>query len=173
MILNVFPYYIVCNLFSNCSVEVALFPEMASPKFLLNFRELFKNLASRYAFDYPNHFRYRISWWKRDQYVNVIFRCFASIYLKIKMIRYLKKKLLYSWLNFFIKDLLSIFRAPNQMIFGFINCMARSFDIHAGILMGKHPFHKPYRNIPIRLCERPLSRFSSPTKGRSIQAHFS
>ena len=108
---------------------------MASPKFFLNFRELFKNLAARYAFDYPYYFRYRISWWKRNQYVNVIFRYFASIYLKIKMTRYLKKKLLYSWLNSFIKCLFSVFRAPNQMIFGFINRMARSFHIHAAILI--------------------------------------
>jgi len=151
MILNVFPYYIVCNLFSNCSVEITLFPKMASPKFIPNLRKLFENLTARYAFDYPNHFRYRVPWGKRNQYVNVIFRYFTSIYFKIKMTCYFKKKLLYSWLNFFIKDLFSIFRAPNQMIFGFINRMARSFDIHAGILMGKHPFYKPYRNILIRL----------------------
>jgi len=173
MMLYIFSYNIVRNLFSNCSIEISLFPKVSSPKLFFNFWELFKNFTTRYAFDYPNHSRYRVSWGKRNQYVNVIFRYFTSIYFKIKMTCYFKKKLLYSWLNFFFKDLLSVFRTPNQMIFGFINRMACSFYIHAAILMGKHPLYKPYRKLPIRLWERLLSRFSSPTKGRSIQAHFS
>ena len=173
MMLNVFSYYIVCNLFSNCSEEITLFPKMTSPKFIRNFRELFKYLAARYAFDYPNHFRYRIPWGKRYQYVNVIFRYFTSIYFEIKMTCYFKKKLLYSWSNFFIKDLFSIFRTPNQMILGFINRMACSFQWHAVTLIGKHPFLKPHGKSPMRHEKWILSRFSSPTKGRSIQAHFS
>ena len=95
--LYIFPYNIVCNLFSNCSVEISLFPKVASPKLFLYFRELFKDFTARYAFDYPNHSRYRVSWGKRNQYVNMIFRYFTSIYFKIKMTCYFKEKLLHSW----------------------------------------------------------------------------
>ena len=144
MIFNVIPYHIIGNLFSNCSVEISLFPKVASPKLILNFRELVKNLAARYTLYYPYHFRYRVSWGKRNQYVNVIFSHCTSIYFKIKMTGYFIKKLFYSWLNVFNKYLFPIFRAPDQMVFGFINRMACSFDTHAGILMGMYPFYKPY-----------------------------
>jgi hypothetical protein len=36
------------------------------------------------------------------------------------------------------------------MILGFINRMACFFQTHAGILRGKQPFLKPYRNNPIK-----------------------
>lgn len=149
------------------------FALLASPKFFLNLRELIENLTARYTFQYSNYFRHRISRWKRYQYVNVIFRDFTTVYFKIKMARYLKKKLLHPWTDFINKNLFPVFRTPDQMILGFINRMACSFQTHASILLGKQPSCKPYRKTPIRLVERPLSRFSSPTKGRSIQAHFS
>ena len=144
MMIDIPSYYVVCYLFSNCSVEISLLPKVASPKFILNFRELVKNLAARYTLDYPDHFRYRVSWGKRNQNVNMIFRHCTSIYFKIKMTGYFIKKLFYSWLNVFNKYLFPLFRAPDHMICGFINRMACSFDIHAGILMGTYPFYKPY-----------------------------
>jgi hypothetical protein len=59
------------------------------------------------------------------------------------------------------------------MILGLINRMACSFQWHAVNLIGKHPFLKPHGKSPMRHEKWILSRFSSPTKGRSIQAHFS
>ena len=86
-----------------------------------------------------------------DQYVNMSFRHFTSVYFKIKMTCYFNKKLLHSLLNIFFEDLFSIFRTPNHMIFGFISRMACSFHIHAAILVGNQPCYKPYRNTPTRL----------------------
>ena len=128
MMLYILPYHIVCYLFSHRSAEISLFPEMASPKFFLNFRELIENLTARYTFQYSNYFRYRISRWKRYQYVNVIFRYFTTVYFKIKMARYLRKKLLNSWTDFINKNFFPVFWASDQMILGFINRMVYFSD---------------------------------------------
>ena len=149
--LNIFPDNIVSYLFSNCYIEISLFPKVTSPKFFFYFRELLKNYTSRYAFYYSNNLRYRISWRKGYQYVNVIFRYFTSIYFKIKTTCDFIKKLLNSFLNIALKNLFSIFRTPYEMVFGFIYRMACSFNSHTAILMGKRPFYKPYRYNPIRI----------------------
>jgi hypothetical protein len=70
----------------------------------------------------------------------MIFRYFTTIYFKIKMAADLHKKLFYPWLDLFTQNLFSVFWTPNQMVGGFINCMARSFQAHATYLTGKAPF---------------------------------
>ena len=166
-------YYVVCYLFSNCSAEISLFPEMTTPKLFLNLWKLFEYLTARYTFQNPYYFGYRISGRERQQYMNMIFRNFTSVYLKIKMVCYLNKKFSNSILNATSEDLFPVFRTPDQMIFRFINRMTCSFDIHAGHFIWKAVFPQALKKSPIRLEKSHLSRFSSPTKGRSIQAHFS
>lgn len=140
MIIYILPYYIVCDLFSDCSAEIPLFPKMSSPQFFLNLRKFFEYLTSRYTFQYPYDSRYRISGWKRQQHMDMIFSNFTSIYLKIKMVCYLYKKLFNSILNFLFENLFPIFRTPDQMIFRFINRMTCSFNIHASYFIWKGVF---------------------------------
>ena len=140
MMLYIFPYHIVCYLFSNCSVEISLFPEMTTPKLFLNLRKFFEYLAARYTFQNPYYFGDRISGRERQQYMNMIFRNFTSVYLKIKMVCYLNKKFFNSILNATSEDLFPVFRTPYQMIFRFINRRTCSFYIHAEHFIWKDVF---------------------------------
>lgn len=151
MMLYIFPYHIICNLLSYCSEKISLLPKMTTPKLFFNPWKLFENLTSRNTFNYSYNLGNRISWRKRNQYVNMIFSHFTTVYLKIKMTGDLKKKLLYPLTNFINKNFFSVFWAPNQMVLGFINCMTRSFQAHAFIVLGKHPFLKPCRKKTTRL----------------------
>ena len=133
-------YYVVCYLFPNCSVEISLFPEMTTPKLFLNLRKFFEYLTARYTFQNPYYFRDRISGRERQQYMNMIFRNFTSVYLKIKMVCYLNKKFFNSILNATSEDLFPVFRTPDKMILRFINRMTCPFDIHARHFIWKAVF---------------------------------
>jgi len=173
MILNIFSYHIIGDLLSNCSIKIPLFPKMTSPKLFFHFWEFFENLTTRYTFQNTYDSRNGILRRKRNQNVNMIFGNFTTVNFKIKVTRYLHEKFFNPRAYFLCQYLFPVFRAPNQMILGFINRMACSFQWHAVILIEKHPFLKPHRKSPMRHEKWILSRFSSPTKGRSIQAHFS
>lgn len=173
MVLNIVPYHIIGDLLSNCSIKISLFPEMAAPKLLLHSWVFLENLTTRYAFQNPYYFRDRIPRGKGKQNVNMLLGNFTSVYFKIKMTRYLNEKFFDPRAYFFTQYLFPVLRAPNQMILGFINRMARSFKGHADSLIGNYPFLKPHAKSPMRHEKWILSRFSSPTKGRSIQALFS
>ena len=151
MMLYIFPYHIIRDLLSDCSKEVPLLPKVASPKFLFRLGKFFENSTARDTLNYSNYFGNRIPGWKRNQQVNMVLCYFAAIYFKIKMARDLFKKLFYPCANFFNQDFLPVFRVPDQMVLGFINRMARSFQAHAGMLKGKPPFLKPCRKYPARL----------------------
>jgi len=150
MVLYIIPYHIISDLLSCCSIEIALFPEMTSPKPLLHFRKFPENIAARNTLQNSNYPRNRIPRRERNQYVNMVLRYLTTVYFKIKMASYLIKKLFYPWANFCNEDFFSILRAPYEMILGFIHCMACSSQAHAVILLEKQPFLKTYSNIPIR-----------------------
>jgi hypothetical protein len=150
MMLYIFPYDIISDLLSHGSIEIPLFPKMSSPKLLLNFRKFLENLTSGNTLQNSNHSRNRIPWRKRNQYVNMVLTYFTAIYFKIKMARYLFKKLSYSRANLLNKNLFPLFRTPDQMILSFINCMACCSQTHAVILWGNQPFLKPYGKSPIK-----------------------
>jgi hypothetical protein len=173
MILNIFSYYIIGDLLSKCSIKIPLFPKMTSPKLLLYFWEFFINFTSRYTFQNSYDSGNGILRRKRNQNVNIIFGNFTAVNFKIKMTRYLNEKFFNPWSYFLFEYLFSVFRAPDQMILSFINRMACCFQCHAVILIGKHPFLKSHGKSPMRHGKWILLRFSSPTKGRSIQALFS
>ena len=173
VIFDIFPYHIIGDLLTNCSKKISLFPKMTSPEFFLYFWKFFKNLTARYTFQNPYDFRNGIPWWKRNQNMNMVFGNFAAVDFKIKMTRYLNEKFFNPRSYFLCQYFFPVFRAPDQMILCFINRMACSFQCHAVTLIGKHPFLKPHGKSPMRHEKWILSRFSSPTKGRSIQAHFS
>ena len=140
MMIYIPSYYIICYLFSNCSVEVSLFPKMTTPKLFLNLWKFFEDLTTRYTFQNAYHFGYRISGRERQKYMDMIFRYFTSVDLKIKMLCYLNKKFFNSILDVKCKNLFPVFRTPDQMIFRFINRMTCSFYIHAEHFIGKAVF---------------------------------
>jgi hypothetical protein len=146
---SIFPYDIISDLLFHSSIKIALFPKMTSPKLLLNFRKFLENLTSGNTLQNSTHSRNRIPWRKRNQYVNMVLTYFRAIYFKLKVARYLFKKLSYSQANLLNKDLFPLFRTPEQMILSFINCMACCSPAHTVIVWGNHPFLKPYRNHPI------------------------
>ena len=173
MFFNIIPNHIIGDLFSNCSIKITLFPKMPSPELFLYFWKFFKNLTARYTFQNAHDFRNRVPRRKRKQNVNVFFGNFATVNFKIKMTRYLNEKFFNPRAYFLTQYPFPVFRAPDQMILGFINRMACFFQWQAVTLIGKYPFLKPHGKSPMRHEKWILSRFSSPTKGRSIQAHFS
>jgi hypothetical protein len=58
------------------------------------------------------------------------------------MVGYLNKKFAHSLLNINSEYLFPILRAPDQMIFSFINRMTRPFNIHAEYFIWKAPLPK-------------------------------
>lgn len=84
MLLNVLPYDSVSHMFSDCCEEVSLFPKMTPPQLLFDLWKLLENLTAGYAFQNSNYLRNRVSRWKRNQDVNVVFCNLALLYLKIK-----------------------------------------------------------------------------------------
>ena len=151
MMLYIFPYHIISDLFSECSKEVPLLPKVASPKFLFRLGKFFENCTARDTLNYSNYFGNRIPGWKRNQEMSMVLCYFTAVYFKIKMAGDLFKELLHPCANSFNQNFFPVFRTPDQMILRFINRMARSFQAHAGILKGKPPFLKPCRKYPARL----------------------
>ena len=146
MAFNIFSYYFVSYLFTNCSKEISLLPKVTTPQFLFDLWKLFKNFAPRNALQYPNNFCYRIPGWKRYQNVNMIFCNLTSINLKIKMLANLFENLFCTLADIFCNNFSSILWAPNQMILSFIYRMTCSLQAHAYMVGGKQYFLKPYRN---------------------------
>lgn len=150
MVLNIISDDLVSYMLTHCSEKISLFPKMATPKFLLNSWKFFKNFTCGNTLQDSYYLCNRIPWWKRNQYMNMVFGYLTSINFKIKVNRDLIKNLLHPVPNVTNKDLLSVFRAPYQMVLSFINCMTCSSQNHAEILMGKQPLLKPPRHIPMR-----------------------
>ena len=123
---------------------------MAAPKLFLGFGEFLESLTAGNTFQNSIHSRNRIPRWKGNQYVNMILRYFPTVYLKIKMAGHLQKKPFCPWANFINKDLFPILWTPYQMVLGFTNRMACSFQAQAVILLGTHPFLKPCGKNPTK-----------------------
>ena len=72
--------------------------------------------------------------------MNMVLGYCTAVYFKIKMVSYLNKKFVHSLLNIISEYLFPVLRAPDQMIFSFINRMTRPFNIHAEYFIWKAPF---------------------------------
>ncbi len=128
MFLDIIFYNIICYLLTYSSKRISLFPKVTGPQFFFNLQEFLKNYTSRYPFQNSNYFSNRLSCWKKNQNMNMIFRNHTFFYFKIKLISYLIKNFLY-FLTISPMNIISIFRAQYKMIFCFINRMASNLRL--------------------------------------------
>ena len=142
MVLDIFFDKIFCYFVPHCSDKVTIFPKFASPQFLFYFREDLKNLSCRSPLKSLHYLRDRISRWKSQKYMHMIFSNFHCLYLKI--IR--RCDFFENCLNKFSKITpqypFPIFRGPYQMVSCIVHRITGSFNGHANILIDFKPFLK-------------------------------
>ena len=151
MFLNVLLNNIVCDLLTNSSKKVALFPKMASPKLFPYARVFFQYFTARYAFQNGHRLRNTIAWRKRYQKMYMIFRYLTLLYFEVKLTGDFIEKGFYPFTHLPCQYSFSVFRAPYQMVRRLINRMACSSQCHTVLLIGKRPFLNPHRLFPMSL----------------------
>ena len=155
MILNIALDQIRCNLISYRPYEISILPKFPSPQLLLYLRKLLKYLSRGNALQYPYYVRNRISRWKTQKYMDVIWSHPHLLNLKLMTLTYLTKYLLNSITYIFPPNPFSIFRRPEQMVLCVVNRMCRPSDCHAILI-----------SYSICLWQTHLS---SPSTGRGFQ----
>jgi len=131
MILNIIPNHLCCHLVANCSGKISIFPELSTPKLFLYLRMFMKYYAGTDTLQHPYHLGDTISGWKGRKDMNMVLCYLQGVYLKIVILGYLFKYLFCSISDVASQNPLSIFRSPNQMIFGVIDRMASPLQFHA------------------------------------------
>jgi len=151
LILNILPDQLRGYLVSLCPHKISITPKLPSPKLPLQPRKLLKYLLRTNTLQHLYNLCRRILGRGRKKYVNMINLNPHHINLKIILLRYLSKQLLYPLPQLFRQNVFPIFWNPNKMIFDVIDRMLRSFDYHAATISyfpclrheGFHPH--PYR----------------------------
>jgi hypothetical protein len=142
MVLNIFFDKIFCYFVAYCPNKVTIFPKFASPQFLFDIWEDLKNLSRRSPFKALHYLRNRISGWKSQKYVYVIFSNFHCLYLKIIRRCDFFKNRLNKFSKISTQYPFPIFRRSYQMVSCIVNHMTASFNCHANILIDSKPFLK-------------------------------
>jgi hypothetical protein len=163
MCINILTNYFLGNLVPNRAGKISIFPQFTSPQFFLYFGILLKYFTRADTLEYANNFSYRIFWRKRQKYMNMIFRYFHRIYLKLKILRNLFKQLLYSLPNLSSQYPFPIFRCPNKMIRAIIYCVTRSSYRHRPYLHLKNISRGGWSHMISYMVNH-----SSPPTGRGI-----
>ena len=139
MVLDIFFDKIFCYFVPHCPGKVTIFPKFASPQFLFYIWEDLKYLSCRSSLKSLYYLRNRISRWKFQKYVHMIFCNFHRLYLKF--IR--RCDLFENCLNKFSKISpqypFPILRGPYQMVSGIVHRMTGSLNGHANILIDFKP----------------------------------
>ena len=130
MILNIFSNHICSDFIANCADKIAIFPKFSTPKLLLYFWVFLKYYTRTYALQHSYDFRDTFPRWKRQTYMNMIFRNFQSVYCKIVVFSNLLKYFFHTILDITTHYPFSILRSPYQMVLRVIYRMARSFKFH-------------------------------------------
>jgi hypothetical protein len=151
LILNILPNQFRSYFVSHCPHKIPITPKLSRPKLLLQSRKLLKYLLRTDTLQNLYNFSRRILGRCRKKYMNMIHLDPHRINLKIILLRYFSKQLLYPLLQLLRQNLLPIFWNPNEMILDIIDCMLCSFNRHAATISyfpclrheGFHPH--PYR----------------------------
>lgn len=115
--------------------KVSVFPKLSRPQPALQRGERAEQFSRTDAFNNPHHLADRTFWGKRHQDMNMFNHHFELYDFKTIILTYLSDQLFRSFFDIFaLKDFLSIFRTPNQVVAGIVNRMTRSFDRHASLI---------------------------------------
>ena len=135
MIFNIFLNNVTSHAISDGTCEIAVFPQLPRPQSVLQRREHAEQFPGTDAFDDSNHLPNRMLWRKRQQNMNMLSTYFHLNEFKIIFFTYFADQLFRTFPDLVVvKDFLSIFRAPNQVIAGIINRMTRSLYCHAQLI---------------------------------------
>ena len=135
MMNNIFLNNVTSHAISDGTCEIAVFPKLPRPQSVLQRRKRAEQFPCTDAFDDSNHLPDRTLWGKRQQDMNMLNTDFHLNELKIIFFTYFTDQLFRTVPDLVVvKDFLSIFRAPNQVIAGIINRMTRSLNCHEWLI---------------------------------------
>jgi len=132
--LNIFSYHFCRYLVAYRSGEVSIFPQFPSPQLALHLWVLSEYCSRAQTLESTYHLRYRISWWKRTEKMNVIRTHFHLFYHNVILVSYLLKHLLYAARNHAFQYFLSILWRPYQMVRSVVGGVGCSSENHARIV---------------------------------------
>jgi hypothetical protein len=121
LVFNIFPNDISDNVISNTSDEIAIIPQLTSPKLLPKLGKFLEYLSGRYAFHYLYKLCWRIPRWCSHEYMHMVSLDPYRIYFKFIFLGYLFKDFFEIFCNFSIQYLFPILRYPHQMILQIVN----------------------------------------------------
>ena len=107
---------------------------MSSPVPLLNLRKFFKYLAGCFAFDPTHDLGWRYFRRSGDLDVNMVFAHNSSQYLNFKSLADLAHKISNSQGKVALKNLVTVFRYPYEVVLDFVPGMAATSVVHANFL---------------------------------------
>jgi len=135
MIFNISFNNVTSHAVSDGASEITVFPQLSRPQAVLQRRKRAEQFPSTDAFDDPNYLPDRTLWGKRQQDMNMFSTDFHLNEFKIIFLTYFADQLFRTFPDLVVlKDFLSIFRTPNQVIAGIIYRMTRSLCCHAFLI---------------------------------------
>jgi hypothetical protein len=124
---NIFLNNVTSNAICDGTRKIAALPQLPKPQSVLQRRKRAEQLSGTYAFDDLSHLPNRTLWGKRQQNMNMFNTNFHLNEFKIIFLTYLTDQLLRIFSDSVVlKNFLSVFRTPNQVIARIINRMTRS-----------------------------------------------
>jgi hypothetical protein len=134
LVFYIFPNDISYHVISYTPNEIAIIPQLSSPKLFPKLGEFLKNFPGRYAFHYLYYIRRRISRRRTHEYMNMVFHDPYRFNLKFIFLGYLFKDFFEIFRHFLIQYLFPIFRYPYQVILQIVYCMFRPLYPHAAFI---------------------------------------
>lgn len=120
--------------FTSCDAEVSSRPEMSSPVPLFHHGKFFKYFAGRSPFDAPHDFRWSDLRGSGNQYVDMVFADNASQFLNLKPFANLAHKFSDPQGKIALKNLVSIFRDPYEVVLDLVLGVAATSVVHVHFL---------------------------------------
>ena len=131
LVLNVFSDYVGFHLISYAPNEIAITPQLSSPKLFSQFRISLKYLSCRYAFHDLHYSRRSIPRRGFDKYMHMIFHHFHDVYVKFVLFGYSLENPFYVFSHLIVKNMLPVFGYPYHVVFNIIDSVFSTSHSHA------------------------------------------
>ncbi len=119
--------------------KIPVFPQFPRPKFLLQPWELAEQTPRTLTLNDSDNFSYRSARWKGQKQMHMLYRYFHLDYVKSIILADLSDKLSRSFPKIRpLKNLLTVFRTPYQMITRVVDRMTRSLNCHDDLISYCH-----------------------------------
>src|SRR6266705_3715967 len=123
-----------CDLVTNCTSKIAIFPELPAPEATLHAWELTKESPGTQTLEPCHDLRDRVSGWEGAKDMDMVWTHFHLLYGDVVLLGNIREKLPDSLLYLALQDITAILGRPDQVIQGIVDGMGCASEDHAAIV---------------------------------------